>query len=291
MSINVMRDRPAVRRLTAVTFVVLVTALTARTQTTPDTQGGNSRSTLPLEKTYWKATELGGKPVPGVDSTREAHLVFEAEGRVTGSDGCNRVTGSYRLTGEAIKFGQMAATQMACPGGGETERAFHAALGDATRYRIVATRLELYGAADARVARFDARVNGGSAQPPAQSAATNLGGTSWQLVKFRGSDDTTLTPEDRTKYTFEFGADGGLSARIDCDRGRGTWKSASVNQLQFGPLALTRAMCPPGSLHDRIVKDWNFVRSYVIKDGHLFLSLMADGGIYEFEPTSPGHFL
>ena len=45
------------------------------------------------------------------------------------------------------------------------------------------------------------------------------------------------------------------------------------------------AICPPGSLHDRMVKDWEFVRSYTIKDGHLFLALMADGGIYEFEPT------
>jgi heat shock protein HslJ len=44
-------------------------------------------------------------------------------------------------------------------------------------------------------------------------------------------------------------------------------------------------MCPPGSLHDRIVKQWPYVRSYVMKDGHLFVSLMADGGIYEFEPA------
>jgi putative lipoprotein len=43
-------------------------------------------------------------------------------------------------------------------------------------------------------------------------------------------------------------------------------------------------MCPPGSLHDQISKNWTFVRSYIIKDGHLFLSLMADGGVYEFEP-------
>jgi para-nitrobenzyl esterase len=72
--------------------------------------------------------------------------------------------------------------------------------------------------------------------------------------------------------------------RIDCNRGRGTWKSSGPNQLQFGPLALTRAKCPPESLHDRIVKDWGAVRSYLIKDGHLFLSLMADGGTYEYEP-------
>jgi para-nitrobenzyl esterase len=34
------------------------------------------------------------------------------------------------------------------------------------------------------------------------------------------------------------------------------------------------------------VKQWATIRSYVIKDGHLFLALMADGGIYEFEPIN-----
>jgi heat shock protein HslJ len=111
-----------------------------------------------------------------------------------------------------------------------------------------------------------------------------LGGTSWQLVRFQGGDDTILTPDDKAKYTLAFGTDSGLSARIDCNRGRGTWTSSGPGQIQLGPLALTRAMCPPGSLHDRIVKHWPYVRSFVLKDGHLFLSLMADGGIYEFEP-------
>ena len=123
-------------------------------------------------------------------------------------------------------------------------------------------------------------------QTSPQGAAVGLGGTSWQLVKFQGSDDKTLTPDDKAKYTIAFGTDGSVSARIDCNRGRGTWKSSGPSQLQLSPLALTRAMCPPESLHDRIVKEWNFVRSYVIKDGHLFLSLMADGGIYEFEPMA-----
>src|SRR5262245_14599682 len=110
-----------------------------------------------------------------------------------------------------------------------------------------------------------------------------LGGTSWQLVKFEGGDETVLTPDDGAKYTLEFGTDGSLAARIDCNRGRGTWTSAGPNQLELGPMALTRAMCPSGSLHDRIVRQMPFVRSYIIKDGRLFLSLMADGGTYEFE--------
>ena len=122
-------------------------------------------------------------------------------------------------------------------------------------------------------------------QTSPQDSAAALDGTSWQLVKFQSSDGKTLTPDDKAKYTIAFGNDGRVSARIDCNRGSGTWKSAGPNQLQFGPLALTRAMCPPGSMHDRIAKDWELVRSYTMKDGHLFLALMADGGIYEFEPT------
>ena len=43
---------------------------------------------------------------------------------------------------------------------------------------------------------------------------------------------------------------------------------------------------PAESLHDQIVKQWGHIRSYVLKDGHLYLSLTADGGIYEFEPVT-----
>jgi uncharacterized lipoprotein YbaY len=123
-----------------------------------------------------------------------------------------------------------------------------------------------------------------SSAPTLAAAEHPLAGTSWQLVQFRGGDDTLLTPDDRSQYTLEFAADGYVAARLDCNRGRGTWTSSGANGLTLGPLALTRAMCPPGSLHDRVVKDWSYVRSYLIKDGHLFLSLIADGGIYEFEP-------
>ena len=62
-----------------------------------------------------------------------------------------------------------------------------------------------------------------------------LVGTSWQLVRFQGGDDTVLTPPDKTKYAVAFAADG-VSVRFDCNRGRGGWKSAGKNQLEFEPL-------------------------------------------------------
>ena len=122
------------------------------------------------------------------------------------------------------------------------------------------------------------------AQAP-NGESRGLGGTSWQLVKFQGGDATVLIPDDKSKYTVAFAPDGVMSARIDCNRARAGWKSSGPNQLEFGPMAATRAQCPPGSLHDQIMRQLPNVRSYVVKGGHLYLSLMADGGIYEFEPV------
>ncbi len=241
-------------------------------QTPPPSAAG----TRPLEGTYWKAIELAGKPTPTQDLKREAHLQFQA-GRVSGSDGCNRLTGTYQLNGDRVTFGQMAGTQMACLNPSGTEAPFRDALKSATRLTIAGDRLELLDNAGTPLAVF-------AAGSQVSSASSGLAGTSWQLVKFQGSNDTTLTPDDRTKYTIDFAAGGRVSARVDCNRGSGTWKSSGSSQIAFGPLALTRAKCPAGSLHDQIVKQWGNIRSYVIRDGHLFLALMADGGIYEFEP-------
>jgi len=120
-----------------------------------------------------------------------------------------------------------------------------------------------------------------------QAPAVDLADTSWQLVKIQSGDGKTYVPDDKAKYTLSLERGGRVSARIDCNRGSGTWKSTGPNQLQFGVMAVTRVACPPASLHDRVAKDLPLVRSYTMKDGHLFLSLLADGGIYDFEPVRP----
>jgi para-nitrobenzyl esterase len=125
-----------------------------------------------------------------------------------------------------------------------------------------------------------------SASEQKSSRASELNGTSWQLVKIQGADDTTLVPDDKSKYTIRFGRDGRVAVRVDCNRGGSTWRSTRAGELQFGSWSMTRAKCPAGSLHDRIVTEGAAVRSYVIKDRHLFLSGMAAGGSYELEPLT-----
>ena len=250
-------------------------SLEAGPQPTPPPANG-------LAGTAWNATELYGTAVSAdvAPSDRRPHLLFGADGRLSGADGCNRLTGPYTVKANGITFGQIAGTQMACPKTDEMANRFRAALKGTSHWSILNERLEFYGATGKPLAVFERR----PATVPGGAEA--LQGRTWQLVRFQGGDDRTLTPDDPAKYTIEFAADGRIAARIDCNRGRGTWKVMPPGQLELGPLALTRAKCPEGSLHDLIVKQWTHVRSFVIKDGRLFLSLMADGGTYEFTPVA-----
>lgn len=121
----------------------------------------------------------------------------------------------------------------------------------------------------------------------ASAADSPLAGTGWKLVRFEAGDGTLAVPDDPAKYTLRFEAGGQLFARIDCNRGRGTWESPAASELRFGTMAVTRAMCPPGSLHDQILQHLPLVRAFKLTDGHLFLSLEANGGVYEFAATGP----
>ncbi|MEK6335710.1 MAG: META domain-containing protein [Acidobacteriota bacterium] len=116
--------------------------------------------------------------------------------------------------------------------------------------------------------------------------ASELAGTSWKLVKFQTGDETTLVPDDGSKYTITFAGNGRVSSRVDCNRASSTWKSSRANELQFGSWSRTSAKCPAGSLHDKIVTQGANVRTYSIRNGHLFLGGMAAGGYYELEPLT-----
>jgi heat shock protein HslJ len=127
----------------------------------------------------------------------------------------------------------------------------------------------------------------GTGMMAAKPHSSDLTGSSWRLVEFKGSDDKVLKPADRNKYTVVFGDGGRLSAVVDCNRGHGTWSSDGPGHLTFSPLGLTRMMCGESELNSNLETQWENVTSYVLKSGRLYLSLKTDAGKYEFEPL-PG---
>lgn len=118
-----------------------------------------------------------------------------------------------------------------------------------------------------------------------------LTNTTWQLVEFQSSSDEigTIRPDDPSGYTMTLAADGTVTMSLDCNRATSTWSAgqgdSGSGSFTFGPLAMTRALCPPPSMDERIGRDAQYVRSFVLRNGRLYLSLMADGGIYAWEPS------
>ena len=81
---------------------------------------------LPLEGTRWEVTHT--TQGPGKDAAddpnaavsagmapQNAYLEF-ADGKVTGSDGCNSLFGDATISGDTITFGPIGTTKKACPG-------------------------------------------------------------------------------------------------------------------------------------------------------------------------------
>lgn len=126
-------------------------------------------------------------------------------------------------------------------------------------------------------------------------AAFALDGTAWRLTEIQSMDDaqgTTVVPEGQ-RYTVRFeprvDGPGPASFQIDCNRGSSTWQSTPdesgmSGELTFGPIATTRMGCPPGSLDQRVSTSLSWVRGYLVQDGRLHLSLLADAGILTWEP-------
>jgi putative lipoprotein len=118
--------------------------------------GSNHPATL--DGPEWRLVRLGGRVVNLSSSERRPHITFDKnDHRVSGSGGCNRLTGEYHKNGGQIRFGQMAVTKMACLDGMETEGQFLKVLEQARSYRIVGDQLELFDFSRNSVATFKAR--------------------------------------------------------------------------------------------------------------------------------------
>ena len=103
----------------------------------------------------------------------------------------------------------------------------------------------------------------------------------------------TTRVADPALYTMRLNPDGSVAFRLNCNSASGTWTAESgpepsSGRFEFGPLAATMALCPPPSVDEQVSKQAPYFRSYLLKDGRLYLSLMADGGIFVWEPAEPG---
>jgi heat shock protein HslJ len=120
--------------------------------------GSFAQSESELVGTNWQVVEIDGSPVAAGQSKREAQMVFNAEGRVSGSTGCNRFTGAYKQEATGFRFTPLAVTKMACPPPLDAqERSFLRAMEGVAAVRQSGKTLELLDAGGKVRMRLQAR--------------------------------------------------------------------------------------------------------------------------------------
>lgn len=219
-----------------------------------------------LDGTSWLLATLDGQPhLAGVPVT----LNFDA-GRVSGTDGCNRYSGSYTGSGGRLSVGKdIISTKMACPGPVmQQAQVFVAALTGAAAYRGDGQQLTLLDAAGKVLATFTV-----------QSAS--LAGTSWIATGYNNGKGGVVSPIAGTSLTLAFSADGTVSGKAGCNAYGGKYE-VSGKTMKFGALAATLMACPsPSGVMEQeslFLKALSTVVTYRIEANQLQLRT-ADGAV------------
>jgi heat shock protein HslJ len=92
-------------------LTILVLAACDATGSTEGTTPEPASAAADLAGTSWTFVSVGGAPVVEGSGAR---LSFDSAGSVSGSTGCNSVSGTYALDGTSLTFGPLATTRMAC---------------------------------------------------------------------------------------------------------------------------------------------------------------------------------
>lgn len=235
-----------------------------------DSEAGQSMPAVTgIEDAKWQLVELNNEPVSPLAGEKRPHILLDSsQKKATGFAGCNNFFGSYEIDEDALKFGPVGSTRMACPDLQlNLETAFFNALDQTNRWEIKNDVLFFLDDSDVVLARFTKEDN------------SEVAGTIWQWEQTRYNDERMIVPADPKNYTVQFREDGTVNVKADCNLKGGTYSaSAKEKRLSIEITHSTMAACPEGSLEDEFVRALSTAAFYFIKDGDLYIDLKYDTG-------------
>ena len=126
-----------------------------------------------------------------------------------------------------------------------------------------------------------------NAPPPAIAGDDSLlTYTVWVWQDTQLANGTRVVPDSIGRYTLEFQPNGVVNVRADCNRGSGKYTQNGA-QLAFGPMALTKILCPAGSRDDQFLKALGSVSEQSLRGTDLVLTLRGDAGTMRFATPRP----
>jgi len=189
------------------------------------TQQGAQRD---LTGTMWDVTTFMGQDlVPGSTITIE----FAADGKLSGSSGCNRYAGAYKTDGDTILISSpLASTMMACSQEVmDQETAYLKALGDVRTFSATNDQLTLKDASGKELMLYKVQ-------------SQDLAGTSWEVIGYNNGKQAVTSVLAGSTLTAEFGKDGVLSGKGGCNDYNGPYV-VTGNKIKIGPILSTRIAC------------------------------------------------
>ena len=182
---------------------------------------------IDLAGTSWVLATLGGQE-PLADTI--ITLQFSSEMEASGNSGCNGYGGSYEVDGNALSFGPLLGTLIACDDDVMTqETAYRDGLAATAYFDITDGQLRLFDAEQTLLMTFDA-------------ASTAVAGTSWVATGYNNGREAVVSVMADTELTAAFGEDGEVSGSAGCNSFFGGYTAAD-GAIEIGPLASTRKLC------------------------------------------------
>ena len=125
-----------------------------------------------------------------------------------------------------------------------------------------------------------------SAPPPPMAAAGDalLTNVAWSWQGTQMNAGARIAPDAPGRYTLNFQPGGQVSVAADCNRGSASYL-LNGSALSFGPIALTKMLCPPGSRDADFLKGLAAVAGQSFSGTELVLTFAGDAGSMRF--TAP----
>jgi len=133
------------KKLTAIMILGSVFAMSG-CETVPSTSSVKTENNLQLlQNRTWIVNQIGNTEITTAPTARNVpSLQFDASTqRVSGSDSCNRIMGSYTAAKDTLTLSQMATTRMACMNNDQLDQKFNEALAKVTHYQVFGKTLKL----------------------------------------------------------------------------------------------------------------------------------------------------
>jgi len=192
-----------------------------------------------LTGTTWYLVSLneGGASLstkPGTTIT----AFFDAQGKVSGSAGCNQYTASYEATAVGLSIRAPASTKMNCnePAGIMTqETVYLSAIQGAASYSISGNTLTINDSGGKALLTY-------STVPPYQMTPAQLTGTMWYLNSFVDSQGNPWSPGSTNPISIQFADDGKVSGNGGCNSYSGSY-TVSGNSITMSGFATTLMYC------------------------------------------------